>query len=73
MMYADTQMPKRSHSQDREWAMVGQGSIKGKEAKPSDTGKGKGTGKHINIPLDTVSPELKRILVREMIKGGRQN
>ena len=44
--------------------------------KSSDTaasegkGKGKGKGKPINIPLDNISPELKRILVKEMVKGG---
>ena len=51
-------------------AMVGQGSIKGKKAQPSDTGKGKGS-KGINIPLADISPELKKILVKEMIKGGK--
>ena len=67
--YADTQMPKHSRTQDRERAMVGEGSIK---AKPSDTGKGKGKGSQgINIPLADISPELKKILVREMIKGGK--
>ena len=35
----------------------------------SDTGAGKG-GKPITIPLNDVSPELKAILVKEMIKGG---
>ena len=43
-----------------------------KEAKTSDTapGKGKGSGP-INIPLDDISPELKKILLKEMIKGGK--
>ena len=36
----------------------------------SDTGAGKG-GKPITIPLSDVSPELKAILVKEMVKGGR--
>ena len=36
----------------------------------SDTGARKG-GKPITIPLSDVSPELKAILVKEMIKGGR--
>ena len=40
------------------------------KAVSSDTGAGKG-GKPITIPLSDVSPELKAILVREMIKGGR--
>ena len=35
----------------------------------SDTGAGKG-GRPITIPLSDVSPELKAILVKEMIKGG---
>ena len=35
----------------------------------SDTAKQKG-GKPINIPLKNVSPELKAILVKEMIRGG---
>ena len=36
----------------------------------SNTGTGKG-GKPVTIPLSDVSPELKAILVKEMIKGGR--
>ena len=36
----------------------------------SDTGARKGR-KPIKIPLSEVSPELKAILVKEMIKGGR--
>ena len=36
----------------------------------SNTGAGKG-GKPITIPLDKVSRELKAILVKGMIKGGR--
>ena len=35
----------------------------------SNTGAGRG-GKPITIPLSDVSPELKAILVKEMIKGG---
>ena len=41
----------------------------------SDTaakGKGKGRGKPINIPLNNISSELKKILVKEMVKGGGQ-
>ena len=71
--YLDTQMPKRSRADDRAKAMVGKGEIKPKEKpKTSDTapGKGKGSGA-INIPLDQISPELKKILVKEMIKGGK--
>ena len=54
--------------------------IGGLGAKSSDTaaaskaaskGKGKGKRKPINIPLANISPELKKILVREMVKGGR--
>ena len=40
------------------------------QAVSSDTGAGRG-GKPITLPLSDVSPELKAILVREMIKGGR--
>ena len=47
----------------------------GGKPKSSDTGaskgKAKGRGKPINISLDDISPELKKILVREMVKGGR--
>ena len=63
--------------------MVGEGSFKAKEkpkvtkvAKTSDTAsapapaQGKGSGP-INIPLDEISPQLKKILVKEMIKGGK--
>ena len=53
----------------------GRSEPKGKP-KSSDTaaskGKGKGKGKPINIPLDNISPELKKILVKEMVKGGGQ-
>ena len=63
------QMPKWSRHDDLAKAMIG-----GKP-KSSDTGaskgKGKGRGKPINIPLDNISLELKKILVREMVKGGR--
>ena len=55
--------------------MVGAGKLKAaKEEAPapahgsSDTAKQKG-GKPINIPLKDVSPELKAILVKEMIRG----
>ena len=40
------------------------------KAVSSDTGAGRG-GKPITIPLSDVSPELKAILVKEMIKGAR--
>ena len=61
------QMAKWSRRDDLAKAMIG-----GKP-KSRDTGasKGKGRGKPINIPLDDISPELKKILVREMVKGGR--
>ena len=63
------QMPKRSRHDDLAKVMIG-----GKP-KSSDTGaskgKGKGRGKPINIPLGNISPELKKILVQGMIKGGR--
>ena len=77
-------MPKRSHSRKEEWArsMVGARKPAKEKAASSDTAKqapkkatggqgaGKG-GKPITIPLSDVSPELKAILVKEMIKGGR--
>ena len=54
------QMAKQSRCDDLEKAMIG-----GKP-KSSDTGaskgKGKGRGKPINIPLDDISPELKKFL-----------
>ena len=40
-------------------------------AAAASKGKGKGKGKPINIPLDNISPELKKILLQEMVKGGR--
>ena len=53
--------------------MIGGSEAKGKP-KSSDTatskGKGKAKGKPINIPLDNISPDLKKILVKEMVKGG---
>ena len=81
----EQQMPKRSHTCQEEWArsMMGARNVKApKETAPkratggqgkdvtSDTGARKG-GKPITIPLSDVSPELKAILVKEMIKGGR--
>ena len=71
------QMPKWSRRDDLAKAMIGGRSDPKTEPKSSDTaasegkGKGKGKGKPINIPLDNISPELKRILVKEMVKGGR--
>ena len=69
------QMPKRSRSDDLAKAMIGGRSEPKGKPKSSDTaaskGKGKGRGKPINIPLDDISPELKKILVKEMVKGGR--
>ena len=52
------------------------GGISDPKPKPKSTntvgkGKGKRRGKSINIPLDNISPELKKILVKEMVKGGR--
>ena len=78
-------MPKRSRRDDLAKAMVGGlgDTAKAKaKAKPKSSntaaaaastskGKGKGRGKPINIPLDNISPELKKILVQEMVKGGR--
>ena len=70
--YVDTQMPKRSWADDQAKAMVGKGALEAKEKpKSSNTGRGKGKGSGpINIPLDNISPELKKILIKEMIKGG---
>ena len=76
------QMPKRSRRDDLAKAMVGGLGDKAKiKPKSSNTapaaaastskGKGKGRGMPINIPLDNISPELKKILVQEMVKGGR--
>ena len=70
------QMPKRSQRDDLAKSMIGGlgDTAKAKaKAKPksSDTaaaaskGKGKGKGKPINIPLDNISPELKKFLVKE--------
>ena len=69
------QMPKQSQRDDLAKAMIGGRSDPKPKPKSRDTaaskGKGKGRGKPINIPLDNISPELKKILVREMVKGGR--
>ena len=69
-------MPKRSRRDDLAKAMIGGSEPKGKP-KSSNTaaskGKGKGKGKPINIPLDNISPEFEKILVKEMVKGGGQN
>ena len=73
-------MPKRSRKDDLAKAMVGGLGDKAKaKAKPKSsdtaaaatTSKGKGKGMPINIPLHNISPELKKILVQEMVKGGR--
>ena len=75
-------MPKRSRRDDLAKAVVGGLGDKAKvKPKSSDTapaaaastskGKGKGRGMPINIPLANISPELKKILVQEMVKGGR--
>ena len=81
----EQQMPKLSRTRQEEWArsMMGARNVKApKETAPkratggqgkdvsSDTGARKG-GKPITIPLSDVSPELKAILVKKMIKGGR--
>ena len=53
----------------------GLGDIAKAKPESSDTaaskGKGNEKGKPINIPLANISPELKKILVKEMTKGGR--
>ena len=81
----EQQMPKQGCTHQEEWArsMMGARNVKApKETAPkraiggqgkdvsSDTGAQKG-GKPITIPLSDVSRELKAILVKEMIKGGR--
>ena len=76
------QMPKRSPKADLARAMIGGRSDPKPKPKSSDSaaaaasergkGKGKGRGKPINIPLDNISPELKKILVKEMVKGKRE-
>ena len=69
------QMPKRSLRDDLVKAMIGGRSEPKGKPKSSDTavskGKGKGKGKPINIPLDNIFPELKKILVKEMVQRGR--
>ena len=58
------QMPKWSRSDDLAKAMIGRRSEPKGKPKSSDTaaskGKGKGREKPINIPLDDISPELKK-------------
>ena len=69
------QMPKQSRRDDLAKAMIGGRSDPKAKPKSSDTaaskGKGRGREKPINIPLDQISPELKKILVKEMVKGGK--
>ena len=70
--FMDTQMPKRSRTEDRAKGMVGKGEIKAKEKpKTSNTAQRKGKGGPINIPLDNISPELKKILVKELVREGK--
>ena len=69
------QMPKQSRRDDLAKAMIGGlGDTAKAKPKSSNTaaskGKVKGKGKPINIPLANISPELKKILVKEMVKGG---
>ena len=73
------QMPKWSRRDDLAKSMIGGlGDTAKAKAKPklsntaASKGKGKGKGKPINIPLANISPELKKILVKEMVKGGGQ-
>ena len=68
------QMPKQSQRDDLAKAMIGGRNDPKPKPKSSDTAasKGKGKGREpINIPLDNISQELKRILVKEMVKWGR--
>ena len=75
-------MPKRSRKDDLAKAMDGglgdKTKAKAKAKVAASTSKvaastsiGKGKGMPINIPLDYISPELKKILVQEIVKGGR--
>ena len=70
------QMPKRSRRDDVAKLMIGglgaKSSNTAAASKAASKSKGKGKGKPINIPLTNISPELKKILVREMVKGGGQ-
>ena len=74
-------MPKRSQMEDRKLAMIGGSSEppkkqpkkqppkKDTQRKSSKTvGKGKGL---LNIPLKAFSPEVRKMLVAGMVKGGK--
>ena len=65
-------MPKRSRKEDRRMAMIGGSSQppkKDTQKKSSETvGKGKGL---LNIPLKDFSPEVRKMLVAGMVKGGK--
>ena len=71
-------MPKRSIREDKLKSMCGRRSIKKikspERKKPSDTAP-KATAskpsKPLNIPLRDVSPEFKRLVVKELIKSGK--
>ena len=69
-------MPKRSIWEDKLKSMCGRRSIK-KIKSPSDTApkatasKPSKPSKPLNIPLCDVSPEFKRLVVRELIKSGK--
>ena len=65
-------MPKQSQRDDLAKAMIGgRSDPKASSDRAASKGKGKGREKPINIPLDQISPELKKILVKEMVKGGK--
>ena len=75
-------MPKRSQTQDKMLAMIGGSSEPPKkqpkkEPPKKDTQKessetvGKGKKKLLNIPLKDFSPEVRKMLVAGMVKGGK--
>ena len=70
-------MPKRSRMQDKMLAMIGGSSEPPKKQPKKDTQKessktvGKGKKKLLNIPLKDFSPEVRKMLVAGMVKGGK--
>ena len=72
-----TEMPKRSRMQDKMLAMIGGSSEPPKKQPKKDTQKessetvGKGKKNLLNIPLREFSPEVRKMLVAGMVKGGK--
>ena len=70
-------MPKRSRTQDKMLAMIGGSSVPPKKQPKKDTQKessktvGKGKQNLLNIPLKDFSPEVRKMLVAGMVKGGK--